>query len=121
MADNNVGALLVFNQGVLAVIFSERDYARKVALRGKSSKDMRVEEIMTEKVDCVSPSQSVHECMGLMTRKHIRHLPVMENNQLAGVISIGDVVKALISEQEFKIEPLESYITGIPATRDVGV
>ena len=76
---------------------------------------------MTEKVDCVSPAQSVHECMGLMTQKHIRHLPVMENSQLVGVISIGDVVKAVISEQEFTIEQLESYITGIPTTRGVGV
>jgi len=120
MADNNVGALLVLSQGDLVGIFSERDYARKVALRGKSSRDTLVKEIMTERVDCVNPTQSVHECMGLMTQKHIRHLPVMENNQLAGVISIGDVVKAVISEHEFTIEQLESYINGVPTPRSVG-
>jgi CBS domain-containing protein len=118
MADNNVGALLVLESTQLIGIFSERDYARKVALRGKSSKDTPISEIMTQKVDCVSPSQSMRECMSLMTDKHIRHLPVMESGQLVGVISIGDVVKAIISDQEFTIEQLESYITGsVPLAR----
>lgn len=119
MADKNVGALLVMENSKLAGIFSERDYARKVVLKGKSSQETLVREVMTVKVDCVSPSQSVHDCMGLMTEKHIRHLPVMEETQLVGVISIGDVVKAVISEHEFTIEQLESYITGTPLTRGV--
>jgi CBS domain-containing protein len=121
MDENNVGALLVLEGGALVGIFSERDYARKVALKGKTSRDTPVREVMTEKVNCVAPSQSVQECMAMMTDKHIRHLPVMENSQLAGVISIGDVVKAIISEQEFTIEQLESYITGSPPmTRGFG-
>jgi CBS domain-containing protein len=121
MDQNNVGALLVLEGGALVGIFSERDYARKVALKGKTSRGTLVREVMTGKVNCVAPSQSVQECMAMMTDKHIRHLPVMENSQLAGVISIGDVVKAIISEQEFTIEQLESYITGSPPmTRGFG-
>ncbi len=121
MAEKNVGALLVLENSRLAGIFSERDYARKVVLKGKSSRQTPIQEVMTVKVDCVSPAQSVMDCMGLMTEKHIRHLPVMEDNRLVGVISIGDVVKAVISEHEFTIEQLESYITGTPLTRGVGV
>jgi CBS domain-containing protein len=112
MADKNIGALLVMEENQLAGIFSERDYARKVILKGKSSKEMTVQEIMTERVDCVSPSQTVRECMTLMTEKHHRHLPVVDEERVVGMISIGDVVKAIISDQEFTIEQLESYITG---------
>jgi CBS domain-containing protein len=117
MADNNIGALLVLDGERLVGIFSERDYARKVVLRGKTSRETPVSEVMTEKVDCVIPSQSVPECMGLMTDKHIRHLPVMEDGRLVGVISIGDVVKSIISDQAFTIEQLESYISGTPISR----
>lgn len=110
MAEKNIGALLVVDSNELVGIFSERDYARKVVLEGKSSRKMMIGEIMTEKVFCVRPDQSIQECMELMTEKHIRHLPVLENEELVGVISIGDVVKAVISEQEFVIEQLENYI-----------
>ncbi len=112
MAEKNIGALLVLESNELIGIFSERDYARKVVLEGKSSREMTIGEIMTEKVACVRPDQSIQECMELMTEKHIRHLPVLENEELVGVISIGDVVKAVISEQEFIIEQLEGYIAG---------
>lgn len=112
MADKNIGALLVMDAEHLLGIFSERDYARKVILKGKSSKEMTVQEIMTEKVYCVQSSQSVRECMALMTEKHHRHLPVLDQGKVTGMISIGDVVKAIISYQEFTIEQLESYITG---------
>ncbi|MBL0313536.1 MAG: CBS domain-containing protein [Holophagaceae bacterium] len=113
MAKQNIGAVLVMEEGGLAGIFSERDYARKVVLEGKSSKDIPVKEIMTSKVVCVRPEQSIEECMALMTNKHIRHLPVIEGDQVVGVISLGDVVKAKISEQEFTISQLEHYITGV--------
>ncbi|HLF02016.1 MAG TPA: CBS domain-containing protein [Anaerolineales bacterium] len=112
MADRNVGALVVLEEGRLIGILSERDYARKVVLQGKTSRDTLVREIMTENPVCVRPGQSIEECMALMTGKRIRHLPVIEGDELVGVISIGDVVKDIISEQEFVIEQLEHYITG---------
>lgn len=112
MAQKGIGALLVMDGMRLAGIFSERDYARKVILKGKSSHETPVREIMTAKVVFVRPEQSMTECMALMTDKRIRHLPVLEDDQVVGVISIGDVVKEIILEQGFLIEQLENYITG---------
>jgi CBS domain-containing protein len=112
MAQREIGAVLVLDGARLIGIMSERDYARKVILRGKSSQDTRVREIMTERVVYARPEQTVPECMALMTSKRIRHLPVLEGERLVGVLSIGDLVKEMISEQEFIIRQLENYIHG---------
>ena len=112
MAEKNIGALLVIDKGSLVGILSERDYARKVILKGKMSRTTRVRDIMTASVLVVSPEQSVEECMALMTGKHVRHLPVLEHGKLIGMISIGDVVKAVIADKNFTIEQLTNFITG---------
>ena len=110
MANKGVGALLVLEAGKLVGIVSERDYARKVILKGKTSKDTPVKDIMTPHVIYTSPDQTIEKCMALMTAKHIRHLPVLEGDQLVGIVSIGDLVKAIISEQATLIQQLENHI-----------
>ena len=112
MADKNVGALLVTKKEKVVGIFSERDYARKIVLKGESSHTTAIKDVMTSGVLSVNPEQSIDECMALMTNKHVRHLPVLENEKLIGLVSIGDVVKAIISEHEYTIKQLENYITG---------
>ncbi|MFO7257628.1 MAG: CBS domain-containing protein [Bacteroidota bacterium] len=112
MRDMNVGGLLVVDQDTLVGIFTERDYARKVILKGKTSREIPVSELMTPNPITVTPDTSIEECMSLMTNKYIRHLPVMEGDKIVGVISIGDVVRFIIDEQRYIIEHLEHYITG---------
>lgn len=112
MAEAEVGALVVLDEGKLVGIVSERDYARKGVLKGRSSRNTPVREIMTPNVVCVSSALRVDACMSLMTDKHVRHLVVRDEERLSGVISIGDVVKAIIEDQKFTIEQLECYITG---------
>jgi CBS domain-containing protein len=112
MADKGIGALLVLEGAKLVGIISERDYARKVILQGRSSRTTQVREIMTSRVAYAEPEQNIEECMALMTEMRIRHLPVMESGELRGVISIGDLVKSIIAEQKFIIEQLERYISG---------
>ena len=114
MAQHDVGALMVLDGEQLVGIFSERDYARKIILHGKSSKETLVSEIMSDKVAYVTPATTLDECMALMTEKHFRHLPVLseDDNSVVGIISIGDLVKETISSQQFMIKQLEHYISG---------
>jgi CBS domain-containing protein len=112
MAEKGIGALVVVKDERVVGIISERDYARKIDLKGLTSRTARVEQIMTEKVYTIGPEQTVQDCMGLMTARRIRHLPVIKDDRLVGVISIGDVVKEMIEDQGFMITQLQSYIDG---------
>ena len=112
MAEKEIGALLVMEGDRLVGIVTERDYARKVILEGKSSKSSSVAEVMTNRVLCVTPERTIDECMALMTDKRARHLPVLDHKRVVGVISIGDLVKALINEQRVLIDQLQHYISG---------
>ncbi|MGH8592966.1 MAG: CBS domain-containing protein [Gammaproteobacteria bacterium] len=112
MAEKGIGALVVMDGPKLVGVISERDYARKVILRGRSSNTTPIREIMSAPVVCARPEHTVEECMALVTEKRIRHLPVLQGTELVGMISIGDLVKSIIAEQQFVIEQLESYIAG---------
>ncbi len=114
MAEKNVGALLVMQGDTLVGIVSERDYTRKVALMGKSSKETLVSEILSSQVVHVTPARSVEDCLRLMTDRHFRHLPVVENKKVVGVVSIGDLVNWVITQQSQTIHQLQTYITGLP-------
>ena len=114
MAEKNIGALLVTEKGKLIGILSERDYTRKVALRGKSSKQTPVKDILSGQVIHVSPTHTIEECMRLMTDHRVRHLPVLEKDRILGIVSIGDLVNWIISAQSTTIHQLQTYITGYP-------
>jgi CBS domain-containing protein len=110
LANRQIGALLVLEQGRLAGLFSERDYARKVVLKGKSSRDTRVCDVMTRELICVGPDTSVDACMALMTARRVRHLPVLDQGMLIGIVTIGDAVRQLMADKDFTINQLEQYI-----------
>ena len=112
MNDKNIGGLLVVDGTKLIGIFTERDYARKIVLKGKTSKDTPVSELMTHDPYFVTPDQTIEDCMAVMSEKHIRHLPVLDGDKIAGVISISDVVRTIIDNQKFTIDQLAKYITG---------
>jgi CBS domain-containing protein len=112
MAEHDIGAVLVVEGDALVGILTERDYARKVALMGRASKDSPVRAIMTANVVCIPPNRTVEDCMAMMTERRCRHLPVIENGRVVGLVSIGDLVKATIDEQEFTINQLKNYIAG---------
>jgi CBS domain-containing protein len=112
MSDKEVGAILVLEEGKVVGIFTERDYARKLILKGKFSKDTAVRELMTQEVLYVDPHNTIDDCMVLMTNNRVRHLPVLDKGQLVGIVSLGDMVKHIISDQESTIAQLEKYITG---------
>jgi CBS domain-containing protein len=118
MADKNIGAVVVLNDGKLCGIISERDYARKVVLKGKFSKEIPVNEIMSSNVICLDPDQTITNTKAVMVQKRIRHLPVMEKDNLVGIVSIGDVVDAVLEEKSFMIDQLATYIKGIPEPGD---
>ncbi|MFN2309469.1 MAG: CBS domain-containing protein [Gammaproteobacteria bacterium] len=111
MAEQNIGSLAVLRDGQLVGLVSERDYARKVALKGRASKDTPVRDIMATRVPYARPEQTVEECMAVVTDLRVRHLPVLDDGRLIGIVSIGDLVKAIITEQQFIIDQLEHYIT----------
>jgi CBS domain-containing protein len=114
MAEKNIGAVVVVEGERVVGIVSERDYARKIVLAGRTSRDTIIRDIMTSPVLYVEPQQSTDECMAIMTQNRLRHLPVLENGKLVGLVSIGDLVKDIISEQDFMIQQLHHYITGTP-------
>ena len=113
MAEKRIGSLVVIEDGQVAGIFTERDYARRVGPERRNPEETRIEEVMTRELITVNPTQTVNECMVLMTDNHIRHLPVLDEGRLVGIISVGDVVKDMIEELEFHVEQLKSYITGL--------
>ena len=112
MAENNIGSLVVLDDGKLVGLIAERHYAREIVLRGRTSRGTLVQDIMSKEVICARPDQPVEECMAVMTAKGVRHLPVLEHGRLVGIVSIGDMVKSVISDQKFMIEQLEHFIQG---------